>query len=75
MSGSLFNQRWVTSGTIPFDPWHKETHIGTTLCGLRLRLETMLSTLDAPPRPVRKCPTCTTLMRLDPDDDKEMIPA
>lgn len=72
MSGSLFGKRWVTSGTIPFDPWHRETRIGTTLCGQVLSLSDMLSSLGDP---VRKCPTCMTLSRLDPDNDKELIPA
>ena len=72
MSGSLFAKRWVTSATIPFDPWHRETHIGTTVCGLVLNLGDMLSQLG---EPVRKCSTCVTLSRLDPDSDKELIPA
>lgn len=56
------SQRWVTSGTIPFDPWHKATHIGLTLCGIRLQLEDMLTTLS---EPVRTCPTCVLLFRLE----------
>ena len=72
-SGNLYAKRWVTSGTIPFDSWHRETLIGVTLCGAALNLEDMLSSLG---EPVRKCPTCVTLSRLDPDnDDKELIPA
>ena len=69
MSESLFRARWVTSGTIPFDPWHKETRIGVTLCGVELSLATMLSQLG---EPARKCSGCLTLMRLD---EKELIPA
>ena len=57
-STSLFSKRWVTSGTIPFDPWHREILIGVTLCGAALNLEDMLSTLGDP---VKKCPTCLTL--------------
>ncbi len=65
--------RWVTSGTIPFDPWHRETHIGLTLCGRPLNLEDMLTSLG---EPVRRCPTCVTLSRLDPDEnEKELTPA
>lgn len=76
MSGSkrslgLFGKRWVTSGSIPFDHWHRETLIGVTLCGAVLNLGDMLSSLGDP---VRKCPTCVILMDR-PDEDEELIPA
>jgi hypothetical protein len=55
-STSLFGRRWVTSGIIPNDPWHRETLIGVTRCGAALNLADMLTTLSEPAG--KRCPSC-----------------